>query len=54
MKKKKPIRGRPPESRVKMTVHVLPATAAAIQALVDKGNRALNTQGKVLDAKFAP
>jgi len=44
--------GRPAEGRVKMTVHVLPRTARAIAALVDKTAATKNTQGKVIDARF--
>jgi hypothetical protein len=35
-----------------MTVHVLPHTARAIAALVDKTATAQNTHGKVIDARF--
>lgn len=45
--------GRPDEGRVRMNVHVLPATAMAINQLVDKENSESNTQGKVIDQKFA-
>lgn len=35
-----------------MTVHVLPSTEAQINALIDKAQRTLNTQGKVIDSRF--
>jgi hypothetical protein len=46
--------GRPEEGRVRMTVHVLPATADSINSLVDKTNSARNSQGKIIDEKFPP
>lgn len=45
--------GRPNEGRVRMNVHVLPATIAAINSRVDKEDPESNTQGKVIDCQFA-
>jgi hypothetical protein len=36
-----------------MNIHVLPATASAINELVDKENPECNTQGKIIDQRFA-
>lgn len=44
--------GRPPEGRVKLTIHVLPSTQERIASLVDRTKLAKNTLGKVIDAKF--
>ncbi len=45
--------GRPDEGRVRMNVHVLPATADKVAGLVDKADLEMNTQGKVIDRNFA-
>ncbi len=47
--KKRDKAGRPPEGRQRMSVHVLPVTAGDIADLIDRENKAMNTQGKVID-----
>jgi hypothetical protein len=45
--------GRPNEGRIRLNIHVLPETADAINHLLDKTDPKLNTQGKVVDSRFA-
>ena len=44
--------GRPSEGRVRLNIHVLPETAAAINLLLNKADGLRNTQGKVVDLHF--
>lgn len=43
---------RPHEHRMKLTVHVLPATAKRIAFLVDKAKREHSTLGRIVDLQF--
>ena len=42
----------PHEHRIKLTVHVLPATAKRIAFLVDKAKREHSTLGRIVDLQF--
>ncbi|MBV9657195.1 MAG: hypothetical protein JO295_03700 [Verrucomicrobia bacterium] len=50
-RKNKPGAGRPPEGRVKMTIHVVPACADLIRQRVGT-TAADNTTGKIIERQF--
>ena len=48
-KKSKPKRGRPPEGRVPLMVHIKPQTVTLVDGMVVDGDRDLNTRGKIIE-----